>query len=140
MPHLIVSEDSLTRTVAAMLERCVIEPAQWTHFPAGGGKLNRATAGRLKAWGLSSGWPDYLVIFPKKNFLGFELKKENGVLSASQKLRHPKLIAAGMTIYVCRKPEQVIEWLEIEGCPMDNRWVNSILRENRNAARNASAA
>ena len=127
----IIPEGQLARSVVSLLERVVLEPAVWTHFPAGGGKLPRATAGRLKGFGLKAGMPDYLV-FHGKRCIGIELKREDGVLSNAQKAMHPKLHAAGVMVYVCRTPEQVIEWLAIEGVPMRKNFVDAILRENRN--------
>lgn len=125
---LIITESQLAKTVAQMLEYTVLPPAVWTHFPAGGGKLTPSTAGLLKAWGLKPGMPDYLVFFAGR-VIGIELKREDGVLSKAQKEMHPRLLAAGMVVYVCRTPEQVIEWLMLEGVPMRENFVRAILKE-----------
>lgn len=125
----VITESQLAKTVAEMLHYTVKEPAVWTHFPAGGGKLTPATAGTLKAWGLKPGMPDYLIFFNGR-VIGIELKRETGVLSQAQKDMHPKLLAAGVTVYVCRTPEQVIEWLAIEGVPMRENFVKAILKGN----------
>lgn len=109
----------------------VLEPAVWTHFPAGLGKLPPATVGRAKAMGLKAGMPDYFVWYNGRT-IGIELKREDGVLSDAQKAMHPKLAGAGVMTYVCRTPEQVIEWLDIEGIPMRQNFVNAILKERRN--------
>lgn len=102
----------------------------WTHFPAGLGKLPPATVGRAKAMGLKAGMPDYFV-WHGGRAVGIELKRENGILSDVQKAMHLKLLAAGVPVYVCRTPEQVIEWLHIEGVPMRQNFVDAILKEKR---------
>ena len=119
--------------ISELLRWIIIEPAIWTHFPAGGGKLNAATAGRLKSYGLTPGFPDFVILFPKK-IIGIELKREDGVLSAAQKSLHPRLIRAGMMVYVCRTPEQVVEWLSIEGCPMRQNLVEAMRKERKDAS------
>lgn len=84
--------------------------------------------------------PDYLV-WHNGRTIGFELKREDGVLSNAQKAMHPKLVAAGMPVYVCRTPEQVIEWLDIEGIPMQRNYVNAILKESKHGnTRTASSS
>ena len=61
---LLQSEAQLSTQVAELLARLIQKPALWTHFPAGAGKLPKATAGRLRGMGLRAGMPDYLIIKP----------------------------------------------------------------------------
>lgn len=126
----VVSEGQLAKTVASLLEKVVLSPAVWTHFPAGLGKLPPRTVGRAKAMGLKAGMPDYLVWHDGRT-IGVELKRENGVLSDAQKEMHPKLLAAGVPVYVCRSAEDVIEALDIYDIPMRRNFVEAILRERR---------
>jgi hypothetical protein len=119
----------LRRTVSALLRTIVLEPAVWTPFPSGNdvGVLSRAAAGKLQADGFEPGWPDYLVLFNGK-VVGIELKREGGVLSAAQKAMHPRLYRAGCPVYVCRTPEEVVEYLNIERVPLRQNFVEAILR------------
>lgn len=133
----VIGEGQLAKTVASLLTRIVLEPAVWTHFPAGTIKLGPATAGRLKAWGLKPGMPDYFVWFAGRS-VGIELKRENGVLSDAQKAMHPMLTAAGVPVYVCRSAEDVVQSLYLEGIPMQQNYVNAILREKRDGIESAT--
>lgn len=75
--------------------------------------------------------PDYFVWHAGRT-VGIELKREDGVLSVAQKAMHPMLWAAGVPVYVCRSAEDVVECLDLEHIPMQQNYVNAILREKRN--------
>lgn len=126
----VVPELQFAKTVASVLDMAMLEPVVWTHFPAGLGKLPPATVGRAKAMGLKAGIPDYLFWHNGRS-IGIELKRQNGVLSDVQKEMHKNLRAAGMPVYVCRTPEEVIQALDIEGFPMRRNFVDAILREHK---------
>src|SRR5215468_12790351 len=59
-------EGALHRSVAELLDWCLIPPALYSTFPSGWGQLNKATAGTLKACGLKAGWPDIMVFSPRR--------------------------------------------------------------------------
>ena len=123
-----IPEDSLHKTVADILDRWLIEPAVWTHFPAGGYQLGVMAAARLKRLGLKAGMPDILCWYDHR-CVGIELKRDTGGRSSSQRAMHPKLEAAGVTIYVCRSPEAVIDVLVREGFPIQIQIVKAMLMQ-----------
>ena len=79
----VISEIDLHRSVAELLDWCLLPPAVYTTFPAGWGKLPPKTVGRLKACGLKTGMPDILVFNAGKT-IGIELKRPGGRLSKAQ--------------------------------------------------------
>jgi hypothetical protein len=116
------AESQLHRTVAEFLDWMLLKPAVWTTFPAGWGKLGKATAGSLKGAGLKAGLPDILV-FHDHEALGIELKTAAGKVTAIQAETHKALAAAGVPVYVCRSVEAVAEALVLHKIPMRKyRW------------------
>jgi hypothetical protein len=96
-----------------------LEPAVWTTFPAGWGKLPKATAGRLHGSGLKAGFPDILIFF--KGFtIGIELKVPGGKLSLVQQRMFTLLAKAGVRVYVCRDIGDVLDVLRQRGIPYRN--------------------
>ena len=103
----------------------MLPPAFYTTFPAGWGKLAKATAGQLKGSGLKPGMPDILVfschkmianrIYPK--IIGIELKVGKGLLSPEQIGMHRRLMAIGIKSYICRSAADVIGTLNLEQIP-----------------------
>jgi hypothetical protein len=110
------SEDELHRSVAEFLDWMLLPPTVWTTFPAGWGKLGKATAGRLKASGLKEGMPDILVF--RGVTIGIELKTEKGKQSPAQITMMPKLRAAGVSVHVCHSIDEVYEVLTTFRVPM----------------------
>jgi hypothetical protein len=94
-----VTELQLHQAVAEMLRIALVEPATWTTFPAGWGKLGKATAGSLKHCGLMAGMPDILVFYGFT--LGIELKVPSGRLSKIQESTFSILEKAGIDTVVC---------------------------------------
>ena len=116
------SEAALHASVAEFLNWMLLPPAVWTTFPAGWGKLGKATAGYLKKSGLKAGLPDCLV-FHNDTCIGIELKTEKGKLSAAQKAMFPLLEAAGIKIFVCRSMIEVDDVLRNCLVPMrSHQW------------------
>lgn len=111
-----VKEADLHKTVAELLDWVLLPPAFWTTFPAGWGKLGKATAGTLNAAGLKPGFPDILIIFNGRA-TGLELKAPGGVPSKVQREMHLRLRGAGMMTYVCHSVEEVMEALELASLP-----------------------
>jgi hypothetical protein len=96
-----ISEDELHRSVAEFLDWVLLPPAVWTTFPAGWGKLTKATAGRLKASGLKDGMPDILIFPGQGRVLGIELKAGKNNTTINQDGMHKKLAEAGVVVEIC---------------------------------------
>jgi hypothetical protein len=111
-----VSEAALHKAVADLLDWGLLPPALWTTFPAGWGKLGKATAGRLRGSGLKAGFPDILVFFNGRA-VGVELKAADGDISKQQRAMFLQLYAAGVRVYTCRNTDDVIGVLEQESIP-----------------------
>jgi sulfur relay (sulfurtransferase) complex TusBCD TusD component (DsrE family) len=99
----------------------LLPPAVWTTFPAGWGKLGKATAGRLKACGLKEGMPDLFIFYDGRTH-GIELKTPHGGHSPAQIEMAPKLFAAGVNVYTCRSLEEVRGYLIMHKIPMRNHY------------------
>lgn len=121
------SENELAESVAHLLAKVLLPPAEWTCFPAGVVPLPKALGTKLSRYGLARGWPDYLILHQR--LYGLELKTRGGRLSKGYMARtarggvkwregqeevFPRLTAAGMTIAVCRSIPDVLgaltEW------------------------------
>lgn len=118
-----LTEDQLHRSIAELLDWILISPAVWTTFPAGWGKLPKATAGRLKASGLKEGFPD-LMLFYEGSAFGIELKIPGKGLSRAQKAMRPKLEAAGIALATCSSPEEVVDCLRQWKFPLRSALIN----------------
>jgi hypothetical protein len=117
-------EDELHASVAAMLDRLLLPPAEWTTFPAGSVPLPPRFGAKLTRLGLKRGWPDILILHDR--LYGIELKRRGARLSRTRLVRtrsgalrelagqedvFPRLEQAGMQIAVCRTPEEVLATL-----------------------------
>lgn len=111
-----VTEAQLHKAAADLLDLVLLPPAIWTTFPAGWGKLGKATAGRLHGSGLKAGFPDILIFF-NGHCVGVELKTANGVVSKDQHKMFMRLYEAGVRVYICRTTDDVIGVLEQESLP-----------------------
>jgi hypothetical protein len=119
LPTVKISEAELHRAVADLLDVVLLPPAVWTTFPAGWGKLSKATAGRLRGSGLKAGFPDILIFFNSFT-TGIELKAPGGKLSLAQKAMFPALEAAGVRVYVCHSVDEVLDILQFLCFPVRN--------------------
>jgi hypothetical protein len=113
LPHN-VEESEFHASVAELLARTLLSPTIFTTFPAGWGKLTKATAGRLYASGLKKGMPDILV-FDLRKVIGIELKVGNNSVSSAQRTMFAQLQAVGIRVYVCRRLEDVTAALDDAG-------------------------
>ena len=91
-------------------------PAFWTTFPAGYGKLGKATAGKLRAKGLRAGMPDIMVFYPamgnaSTKVVGLELKVGRNTTTSKQRSTHECLRAAGVKVYTIRSLNDVLHAL-----------------------------
>jgi hypothetical protein len=127
----VAPEDELHASVAGMLDRLLLPPAEWTTFPAGSVPLPKQFAAKLARLGLKRGWPDILVLHHA--LYGIELKRRGGRLSKTRLVRtrsgalrellgqetvFPRLEGAGMAIAVCSTPEAVLAALRGWGVPV----------------------
>jgi hypothetical protein len=114
-----VKESELHVSVAELLDWILVPPAMFTTFPAGWGKLTKATAGRLYASGMKKGMPDILVFGTHRmiahrtytNVIGIELKAGANTETSAQRTMFAKLQAVGIKVYVCRSIEDVVHAL-----------------------------
>lgn len=76
---------------------------------------------RRKRLGALAGWPDMGVFWQRRVAL-LELKRERGgVLSAAQKLLHPRLQGTGFPVAVCHSPEEALMAVAATGIPVRGR-------------------
>jgi hypothetical protein len=116
-----VKESELHVSVAELLDWILLPPAMFTTFPAGWGKLTKATAGRLYASGMKKGMPDILVFqrhtHETTRVIGIELKVGVYSVSSAQRTMFAQLQAVGIKVYVCRNIEDVVGALDAAGIP-----------------------
>jgi hypothetical protein len=128
-----IPEESIQRTAADLLDRCLLWPAVWTHFPAGGYSLGPAASAKLKRAGLKAGMPDIIIWFEGRT-VGIELKRVGGYRSKAQREMHPRLEQAGVPVYLCRTPESVLDALLREHIPVQPSFVHQLLDRPYEAA------
>lgn len=107
-------EAALHRTVADYLTVALAPEVFATTFPAGGG--GRIRGAQLKAMGLKSGCPDWLLVHGGRAYF-IELKADGGRLSPAQRETHAALERAGAFVAVCRSIDSVIGTLAGFGIP-----------------------
>lgn len=73
-----------------------------------GGKRHIVTASKLKLEGVKPGIPDLFLPVQKRGYAGLfiEMKKLDGTLSKTQKIRIPKLRTQGYAVIVCKGAER----------------------------------
>ena len=112
------AEESLQRTVADYLGRCIPPPPDgpWltavNPIPA----KSRAAAGISKAMGLKAGTPD-IVLCWRGRFVGVELKADGERLSPAQHETHDEITLAGGVVTTCRSLDEVMDLLAMLGVP-----------------------
>ena len=111
------SENQLHASVAEFLDWALLPPALYTTFPAGWGRLGKATSGWLKKCGLKEGMPDILIFYDKR-CVGIELKVGNNKQTQVQRDMTFKLARAGVPVYVATSIEAVEFILRHELLPM----------------------
>jgi hypothetical protein len=128
----IPSEDELHESVVALFEVGLPVDIPWTHFPAGGVKLEPHQAAKFARMGLRRGWPDFLIQYAAR-LHGLELKRRGGKPSKGhwQRTRRgalrwvegqedvfPRLEKQGALIAVCDSLEGVIAQLRTWQIPL----------------------
>lgn len=90
----------------------------YSHFPAGEHR-DKATAAKLKAFGLRPGWPDFIFILPNGQAGFIELKAGKGALSDAQIEVRAKLVALKCGYATARSVDEVERtlagWLALFG-------------------------
>lgn len=123
------TEDQFHGSVAELLDVCLIPPTFYTTFPAGYGRLSKATAGRLKAKGMKPGMPDILIFNTvaqphptqkRSHVIGLELKVRGNTPSAAQRATHAQLQAVGVRVFIIRSINQVLMALAEAGIKYRN--------------------
>jgi hypothetical protein len=118
-------EQQLQISVARFLDLALRPPTIWTAFPAGGG--GRMRGAFLKAMGLKAGWPDLLVIHPRRTgpmgsnactLLGIELKAARGRASPAQLAMCKAFEDAGGDLFIARSIDEVEGFLRGVGIPL----------------------
>jgi len=121
LPGTTATEDQFHIAVAELLETVLRMPTFYTTFPAGYGKLSKATSGRLKKKGMRAGMPDILVFHPRGHYsscvIGLELKVRGNSLSAAQRSTHALLQATGVRVYLVRSLNDVLDALTYAAIP-----------------------
>jgi hypothetical protein len=128
LPHS-PKESELHVSVAELLDWILLPPAMFTTFPAGWGKLSKATAGRLYASGMKKGMPDILVFNrveqPRRTaVIGIELKVGANAPTSAQRTMFAKLQAVGVRVFVCRTVNDVVQALDYANIPHRNAKVS----------------
>jgi hypothetical protein len=117
-----MTEAQLHRQVAGFLNACLLAPAVWTSFPAGGGGAMRGRI--LKAAGLRAGWPDIQIFWRDQMNLHLsvgmiELKTpKKGRVSDAQTDCHAALRDLDCRVAVCRSLEDVKSALDTWRIPL----------------------
>lgn len=113
------TEDDFHVAVAHLLTICLLPPTTFTTFPAGYGKLSKATAGKLKAKGLKAGFPDIMIFARAGHYysrvVGLELKTSRGSVTSKQRTMHAALQAVGVQVFVVRSLREVMDALNSAG-------------------------
>lgn len=117
-----MSEATLHRSVAHMLDWLLLPPAFYTTFPAGWGVLPRATAGQLQACGMKSGMPD-ILLFDVGRVIGIELKVGANKATSSQVKMAEKLKAVGIEVHICRSLDDVLDILSQRAVATRPHWM-----------------
>jgi hypothetical protein len=124
LPGSTATEDQFHIAVAELLETVLRMPTFYTTFPAGYGRLSKATSGRLKKKGMRAGMPDILIFQPvspshprRTSVIGLELKVRGNSLSAAQRNTHALLQAVGVRTYLIRSLHDVLEALRDAAIP-----------------------
>lgn len=114
-------ESAIGQTVARFLTLALPDGWEWTHI-ANGGARHKATAGKLRAEGVRTGAPDYVlspgrhVILPREGrhigdpvaVVWIELKSQDGALSPEQRRWRRHLVEArGSHWFLCRSDVEV---------------------------------
>jgi hypothetical protein len=130
------TEDDFHIAVAQLLDVCLLPPTFYTTFPAGYGRLSKATSGRLRAKGMKAGMPDILIFgraaLRSTHVVGLELKTSAGSLTSKQRETHALLQAVGIRTYVVRSLEDVIGALDDALIPHRN--IVGLSHEQRKSA------
>lgn len=82
----------LTKRSEASIQKAVVEYARSKGCIA----IKQSTAGRFG----TSGWPDYLIITKRGQYLWIEFKRDGGEVTPLQQQRHLELLSHGARVIV----------------------------------------
>ena len=108
MRHL---EEELQMACVKWFELQYHEYAKLLHHSPNGGKRNAREAARFKKMGTRAGFPDLVLLLPRRNrhFLCIEMKAGKG-RSTENQIEYGKLVEAnGGEYHVCRSLEEFME-------------------------------
>ncbi len=85
------------------------------HHSPNGGKRTISEAGRFKAMGTKSGFPDLILLIPVAPYHGLfiEMKVSDGKLSEVQKAYHVGLVEEGYKVVTCYSVDEAINQIKI---------------------------
>ena len=81
------------------------------------GKRGQKAVNQARREGLSSGFPDCLLLWPNRGIAAIEFKAAKGKLSDNQAEWLDRLVVLGIPATVARCPDEALEWLEEQGAP-----------------------
>jgi hypothetical protein len=109
--HLTPKEFAMQCAFVDLVRRFIGKEWRFTHLPMGE-KRSPATAARLKAMGVTRGWPDFLFVGPRC-VLFLELKREgSGRLSEEQSIMRTHLMRCGFPYLVTSSVDDAIMTLK----------------------------
>lgn len=124
LPGTTATEDQFHIAVAELLETVLRMPTFYTTFPAGYGRLSKATSGRLKKKGMRAGMPDILIFHPvqpphphRTCCIGLELKVGGNSVTSVQRSTHALLQAVAVRVFVVRTLNDVLAALRNANIP-----------------------
>lgn len=112
-------ESALHTAVANTLRDYAKPNVQWTHFPAGEHR-NKITGARLKRMGLRRGWPDFILLVPRRaaagaDFHALELKRPGEDLTDDQRALAEWCREHGVSHAVARSTAEALAALDAMG-------------------------
>jgi hypothetical protein len=108
-------ESKLQIDTADLLRAHCLPDWRWTHIPSGGLR-DVITASRMKRFGLQRGWPDILLISPKRLPHFLELKRLGAALSDDQEAMRAWCMKVRIPHCVAWKLDEVLEIFDLWGC------------------------
>ncbi len=117
MPRLHPEQD-FQETVANYLKWALPPQVFFTSIAHGGG--GRLRGAMLKKTGMKAGVPDILIVWRGRPVF-LEIKTRGVYLSAVQKEIHTEIVLAGGVVTVIRSLEELVDFLEVLGVPLQAR-------------------
>jgi len=100
--------------LVSLIKQSICAGWSFTH-PASGEHRDPRTAAKLKAMGVTPGFPDLIFFGPEQRVYFLELKRKGGVLSEQQKNVRFNLMRAGFDYHVTSDIKDAVEQLNALG-------------------------